>query len=72
MSSRVKEGGLKFSYAYREGEGATAKLAWKNSWRKPQIPAGVKVELILAGIKPTDPPIIFQKQIFIPTGSWGK
>lgn len=73
LIASVLEKNVRFSYAYQEGEGESAKIIWKDSWDGNTIPAGVKIVLTLPNPqKPTAQPVTFERLVFIPTGSWGK
>ncbi|OGX23962.1 MAG: hypothetical protein A2787_02525 [Omnitrophica WOR_2 bacterium RIFCSPHIGHO2_01_FULL_48_9] len=72
LSGRVQEGSLKFSYAYLEGEGEAAKIVWKSSWGEKFIPGGVRIEMTLLSPGKKPEPLLLVRDVFIPTGSWGK
>ena len=72
LSPNIKEGGLKFSYAYLQGEGENAKVIWKDSWKEKQIPAKVRVEIIFIKSDKSQEPLVVKKDIFIPTGFFGE
>lgn len=71
LSARVIEGSLKFSYGYLQGEGPSASILWKDSWKGQYIPSRVRVEVAFRGSGKDEKPVIFKKDLFIPTGFLG-
>ena len=72
LSQHVQEGSLRFSYAYRDEKDPGGKIIWKDQWKETFNPAGVRVEIVF--INPDNPsqPLTVQRDILIPTGSWGR
>jgi len=72
MSSRIKEGGLSFQYAYKEGQESTAEIEWKSTWKGKEIPAGVRIQMIFLSMDKSNKPVSFERTVFIPPGTWGR
>ncbi len=72
LTSLVKEGGLKFSYAYKTAETeALENLVWKDRFESQgQIPRLVKITLTLVNPKNLKQERSFEKIVFIPTGEF--
>ena len=70
LSSSLKEGGLKFSYAFVE-EGSQD-IIWKEIWKEPHLPLGVRMELTFWNPENPNQDIPIERDVLIPIGSWGK
>lgn len=71
LHSKIKKGGLKFLYAYREVSGEEVKIVWKDKWDQKGIPAALQVELTFIDPERQEP-VSVRKNIFIPTGVFGQ
>jgi len=72
FSSLVSEGGLKLSYPYMVS--ATEEgVEWRDKWQdNNNLPAGVKIELVLQNAKNPNSKVSFYKTVFIPMGIIGE
>ena len=68
LATHVEEDGLKFSYAYLEGE-KEENIVWKNEWDSDYIPLGVRIEINFLPAEGGNIPLT--KDILIPTGYFG-
>lgn len=68
LSPHIQEGSLKFSYAYLQGQQEDGKIAWKDSWEEPYIPAGVRIKATFVKPGKVKQPIVFTKDVYIPAG----
>jgi len=71
LNSKVKQGGLKFLYAFRQGTGDEVKIIWKNQWGQKGIPAGVQVELTFIDSEQKEA-VSTRRNVFIPAGILGE
>lgn len=72
LSTSVKEGSLKFSYAFLEGEGENAKITWRDSWKEKYLPSGVRIQITLVKSGRLPEPVTMERDIYIPTGYLGR
>ena len=71
LSTGVKADGLKFLYGFFVKEDST-EVEWKSSWGENFIPAGLHVAISFVNGDPSRPALDIQRDILIPTGSWGQ
>ena len=72
LSMHVVPGSLQFSYAAQGKPTDDEKnLDWKNEWKDAHFPSVVRVELSFVDPDQPETPLLIQKDIFVPTGSWG-
>jgi len=71
LSTNVKEDGLKFFYAYLKDE-TQKTITWENQWNKKYVPFGLRAEISLLQPNEKNKELVFQKDILIPTGFWGR
>lgn len=73
ITNLVKQGGLSFSYAFKQGVGDEETTTWKDSWEdKTKLPQGVKITLILQNPKNPKEEAIFTKTVFLEQGTIGQ
>lgn len=72
FSTLVSEGGIKFSYPYMVS--ATGEdIEWRDKWQDSNnLPAGVKIELVLQNARNPNSKVSFYKTVFIPMGIIGE
>ncbi len=71
LSANIKAGGLKFLYAYQQGEEENFKIVWKDKWDLPQIPRAVQVQISFVDPEDKNKERQLTQNIFIPTGTFG-
>ena len=69
LSRHVREGSLRFSYAYRKKDES---LEWRDQWTEGYLPAGVRVEITFWDPRSPSQPFSVVRRIFVPKGSWGE
>ncbi|HOW35222.1 MAG TPA: prepilin-type N-terminal cleavage/methylation domain-containing protein [Candidatus Omnitrophota bacterium] len=68
LSPHIQEGSLSFSFAYLEGQEEDEKITWKDSWEKPYTPSGVRIKATFIKPGKVKQPIVFTKDVYIPSG----
>lgn len=72
LCGHVIEKGLKFSYAYVEGQGENVTIVWKDEWGEWYIPSGVRIEMTFLNPENPKDTMSIRKDIFIPAGFLGQ
>ena len=72
LSTQVKEGGLKFSYAYLDTKTEDKQIIWQDQWSKPYLPFGVRVQITFLNTDPSEKEVVVQRDILVPIGFWGQ
>ncbi len=72
LSRNIREGGLQFFYAFQKEKDQPGMIEWREEWSLPFNPAGVRVKISFLTPDNKSQPLPIQRDIMIPTGSWGK
>ena len=72
LSQYVQKGNLHFFYAYRNEDSSGDTIDWQTQWSAPHNPAGVRVQIVFVSSERAQGIITIQRDVLIPTGSWGE
>jgi len=70
IAINIKEGGLRFSYAYLD-DPESQNIIWKDQWDESYLPANIRFELEFVTTEKNNKVIMFDRDVVIPHGSWG-